>query len=177
MIGVLIISHEPLATALLHCTRHVYGRLPQQVAALDVIPDEDPEQAAASARALAERINDGSGVLVLTDVTGATPSRIAAQLAEPYRVVVVAGVNLPLLLRSLTYRRGRELEALVEKVLPSARDAIEPVLPEVFDCGAVDGAADATRAADATPASDTSDDGSPSSPQTGRTSRVTRSRH
>ena len=77
MIGVLIISHEPLGTALLHCTRHIYGRLPPQVASLDVIPDEDPAEAIEAAGTLRDRINDGSGVLVLTDLVGATPSRIA----------------------------------------------------------------------------------------------------
>lgn len=138
MIGVLIISHEPLATALLHCTRHVYGRMLPQAAALDVVPDEDPVAATEAARALADRINDGSGVLVLTDLNGATPSRIAARLAEPYRIVVVAGVNLPLLLRAMNYRKGRDLETLVDMLLPAAREAIEPVVPDVFDKGAPD---------------------------------------
>ncbi|MEZ5657811.1 MAG: hypothetical protein R3E83_04615 [Burkholderiaceae bacterium] len=132
MIGLLIIAHEPLATALLHCTRHIHGRLLPQVAALDVVPDEDPVLAFESARNLADRINDGSGILVLTDITGATPSRIAVQLAEPMRVVVLAGANLPLLLRAMNYRRGRDLEALVDQLLPAARDAIEPVLPDFF---------------------------------------------
>ena len=99
MIGILLVSHEPLGTALLNCTRHIYGRLPVQLAALDVIPDEDPQGATKAAGALMSRINDGSGVLVLTDVFGATPSRIAMGLAEPFRVIVIAGVNLPMLLR------------------------------------------------------------------------------
>ena len=63
MISVLVIAHEPLATALIHCTRHIYRRLPSQVAALDVFPDEDPEVALQSARDLAARINDGSGLV------------------------------------------------------------------------------------------------------------------
>ncbi len=77
MIGILVVSHEPLGTALIHCTRHIFGRMPPQLAALDVIPDEDPEAALSAARELIARINDGSGVLVLTDIFGATPSRIA----------------------------------------------------------------------------------------------------
>ncbi|MEZ5652634.1 MAG: PTS sugar transporter subunit IIA [Burkholderiaceae bacterium] len=133
MIGVLVVAHEPLATALLHCTRHVHGRLMPQVAALDVVPDEDPVLAYESARTLVDRINDGSGVLVLTDIAGATPSRIAVQLAEPRRVVVVAGTNLPLLLRAMNYRRGRDLDTLVDMLLPAARDAIESMSPEEFE--------------------------------------------
>jgi PTS system ascorbate-specific IIA component len=127
MIGILVISHEPLGTAMIHCTRHIFGRMPPQLAALDVIPDEDPERALAAARNLVSRINDGSGVIVMTDVFGATPSRIAAQLGEPMRVVVVAGVNLPLLVRALTRRKGREVGPFVDELLPAARDAIMQV--------------------------------------------------
>ena len=128
MIGLLIISHEPLGTALLHCTRHIYARLPPQVAALDVIPDEDPQAAFDAARELAGRINDGSGVLVLTDLLGATPARVAERLVEPFRIELVAGVNLPMLCRALTYRR-RPLEELVPLLIDGGRGAIQVVPP------------------------------------------------
>ncbi|MEN9313638.1 MAG: hypothetical protein RIS35_31 [Pseudomonadota bacterium] len=128
MIGILVISHEPLGTALIHCTRHIYGRMPVQLAALDVIPDEDPEQACRAARELVARINDGSGVLVLTDLYGATPSRIAANLAELFRVVVVAGVSLPMLVKALNSRR-MPLEELAEQLTASARNAILEIPP------------------------------------------------
>ena len=123
MIGILLISHEPLGTALLHCTRHIFGRLPPQLAALDVIPDEDPEVAVAAARELLKRINDGTGAIVLTDLYGATPARIAARLAEPKRITVIAGVNLPLLVKALTYRRG-PLEEVTDKLLDGVRESI-----------------------------------------------------
>lgn len=132
MIGILVVSHEPLGTALIRCTRHVFGRLPPQLAALDVIPDEDPAAAIQAARELAERINDGSGVLVFTDVYGATPSRIAMSLASPYRVEVVAGVNLPLLLKALSLRRS-PLEEIVPQLLESGRNAIFAVDPPAPD--------------------------------------------
>ena len=128
MIGILLVSHEPLGTALLNCTRHIFGRLPVQLAALDVIPDEDPEGALNAARELLARINDGSGALVLTDVFGATPSRIATQLAERERVVVVAGVNLPLLIKALSNRRG-PLDELVGLLIDSGQRAIRLVDP------------------------------------------------
>jgi PTS system ascorbate-specific IIA component len=102
--------------------------MPVQLAALDVIPDEDPEAACAAARELAARINDGSGVLVLTDIYGATPSRIAASLAEPHRVCVLAGVNLPMLVKALNTRRG-PLEELVQTLVTSAKAAILEVEP------------------------------------------------
>lgn len=129
MIGILVVSHEPLGTALIHCTRHIYGRMPPQLAALDVIPDEDPDVVLSGARELMSRINDGSGLLVLTDLYGATPSRIAARLAEPHRVVVIAGVNLPLLVKALNNRRG-PLDEMAGLLADSARNAILEVAPE-----------------------------------------------
>jgi len=139
MIGIIVVSHEPLGTALIHCTRHIFGRMPAQLAALDVIPDEDPEAAYQAARELIARINDGSGVLVLTDVFGATPSRIAARLAEPYRVVVLAGVNLPMLVKALSNRRC-PLEDMPDMLMDRAKDAIVEIPPQGRD-----GAADAAR--------------------------------
>lgn len=105
MIGILVVSHEPLGTALIRCTRHIYGALPAQVAALDVIPDEDPERAFDAARELLARINDGSGAIVFTDLYGATPSRVAMRLAVPGRVAVLAGVNLAMLVKAIGNRR------------------------------------------------------------------------
>lgn len=130
MIGILVVSHEPLGTALLHCTRHIFGRLPSQLAALDVIPDEDPDVAVNSARELLKRINDGSGVVVLTDLWGATPSRVASRLAETDRVAVLAGVNLPMLVKALTdRRRPQPLPDLVGRLLVGGREAVMQVLP------------------------------------------------
>jgi mannose PTS system EIIA component len=128
MIGILVISHEPLGTALISCTRHIFGRLPSQLAALDVIPDEDTTAASEAAKQLQARISDGSGVLVLTDIYGATPSRIAAQLAEPYRCVVIAGANLPMLVKAINYRKGRDLEEVVDLIVPAAKEAIMPII-------------------------------------------------
>jgi len=128
MIGIMVVSHEPLGTALIHCTRHIFGRMPPQLAALDVIPDEDPDAALAAARELLARINDGSGVLVLTDIFGATPSRIAARLAEPHRVMVLAGVNLPMLVKALNNRRVPVAD-MVQSLVSSAKAAILEVEP------------------------------------------------
>ncbi|MFA7665272.1 MAG: hypothetical protein WCY32_04065 [Burkholderiaceae bacterium] len=128
MIGIMVVSHEPLGTALIRCTRHVFGSLPPQLAALDVIPDEDPEAAAQAARDLLMRINDGSGAIVFTDCFGATPSRIAMQLAQPKRVQVVAGVNLPMLLKAISQRR-LPLEEVVNELVATGQSAIR-VMPD-----------------------------------------------
>ncbi|HLT26419.1 MAG TPA: PTS sugar transporter subunit IIA [Zeimonas sp.] len=126
MIGILVVSHEPFGTALIRCTRHVFGRLPPQLAALDVVPDENPDTALESGRELLARINDGSGAVVLTDVFGATPSRVAARLAVPDRVRVVAGANLPMLLKAIQNRR-MPVDDLVVLLLESGRRGIRTV--------------------------------------------------
>ncbi|MDO4903951.1 MAG: PTS fructose transporter subunit IIA [Lautropia sp.] len=124
MISVLIVAHQPLATALLGCCRHIYRGLPIQAAALDIIPDEDPDQALQAARSLAARINDGSGQVVLTDLYGATPARIAVQLADPGRISVFYGVNLPMLLKVFSYRARLSLDELEALVLRDAAEGI-----------------------------------------------------
>ena len=123
MIGIMVVSHEPLGTALIHCTRHIYGQLPMQLAALDVIPDEDPEAAVGAAHELLARINDGSGAIVLTDVFGATPSRVAMRRAVPGRVRVLAGVNLPMLVKAIANRK-MPVDDLCQLLVDSARSAI-----------------------------------------------------
>lgn len=131
MIAVLVISHEPLGTALISCTRHVFGKTPSQVAALDILPSEDHDEALQAARSLISRISDGSGVLVLTDLFGATPSRVARALFEPHRVAVASGVNLPMLIKALSLRRTpMPVTELLEEVLRSGGEAIFEVLPE-----------------------------------------------
>jgi mannose PTS system EIIA component len=132
LIGVLVISHEPLGTALIHCTRHIFKKMLPQLAALDVLPDEDPESALQAAKQLLARINDGSGVIVLTDCYGATPSRIAQKLYEPFKVAVVSGVNLPMLTKALTYRR-EPIEELVPKLIEGGKKSILVMEPPPED--------------------------------------------
>ncbi len=132
MISVLIIAHQPLATAMLGCCRHIYRGLPIQAAALDIIPDEDPDQALQAARALAARINDGSGQIVLTDLFGATPARIAVQLADPGRISVFYGANLPMLLKILNYRARLPLDELEALVLRDVAEGIGVVDTELL---------------------------------------------
>ncbi len=134
MIGILVVSHEPFGSALIRCSRHVYGRLAPQLAALDVVPDESPEVALAAGRELLARINDGSGAIVLTDVFGATPSRIALQLAVPDRVRVLAGVNLPVLLKALQNRR-LPVDELAELLCASGQRSI-CLVDRIGDCDA-----------------------------------------
>lgn len=127
MIGVLIVAHAPLASALAAAGSHVYACAParatQQLAVVDVEPNAAVEATVERARALVTQIDDGAGVLVLVDAFGATPGNIATRLAEPGRVAVVAGANLPMLLRTLCYRDG-SLAETVDKALAGGTQGV-----------------------------------------------------
>jgi len=127
MIGVVIIAHTPLASALAAGASHVYSCAPDragsQVRVLDVLPDADVAATIEQARRLVAEVDAGSGVLVLTDLFGSTPGNVAARLVEAGRVGVVAGVNLPMLLRALCYRDGTLAET-VEKALSGGTQGV-----------------------------------------------------
>ncbi|CAB3784358.1 hypothetical protein LMG28688_01854 [Paraburkholderia caffeinitolerans] len=128
MAGILIIAHAPLATALRECIAHIYGGCPARIGALDVLPDSDPVEVVAQATSEIERLREDNGALVLTDMFGATPSNIAARLATVPQVRVLAGVNLPMLVRAVCYRTT-PLDLLVEKALAGASKGIQAIGP------------------------------------------------
>ena len=116
MIGILIIAHGALGECLIHCASHVMGRRPLRVRQLGVSVHDDPEVLVAHAREMVHDIDDGGGVLVLSDICGATPCNIASQLIDVGRVELIAGVSLPMLVRALTYR-DEPLANVVEKAM------------------------------------------------------------
>jgi PTS system ascorbate-specific IIA component len=130
MTGIVVIAHAPLATALGACVEHVYSCEPgvarREVRLMDVTSTETFETSVARARALVAEVDAGQGVLVLTDAFGATPGNVATQLADPGRVAVVAGVNLPMLLRAVCYRAG-PLAELVTKAMAGGEQGIVQV--------------------------------------------------
>jgi PTS system ascorbate-specific IIA component len=104
----------------MRCASHVYGSDPPAVKAVDVTPDCDPPRVLQRVKEEVKALDQGRGVLVLTDLFGATPGNIAAQLADAGRVEVLTGVNLPMLLRVLTYRDSSTLEGLIDKATSGA---------------------------------------------------------
>ncbi|MDD2546823.1 MAG: PTS sugar transporter subunit IIA [Burkholderiaceae bacterium] len=113
--SILIIAHAPLAHALRECALHVFADCGADVAALDVQPQAAPEDSLALAEQLMARLG-GSATLVLTDLLGATPCNIAQRLVDGRPARLVAGVNLPMLLRAVNYR-AEPLDALVSRAL------------------------------------------------------------
>lgn len=123
MIGILIITHESLGQSLMACAKHVIGSEPEQLAFLAVNNMDDPTGLLPEAQALIEQLDSGDGVLVLSDMYGATPCNTVGKLLQPGKVEGVAGVNLPMLLRTMTYRHV-PLLALVEKAVSGGREGV-----------------------------------------------------
>ncbi len=122
-VGVLLVTHNRIGQELLATARDTLGYCPVQTATLDITQDQDPETLADRARQLLDELDGGDGVLVLTDAYGATPSNIACRLMGLDHVNVVAGVNLPMLLRVFNYPR-LSLNELSEKAIAGGRDGV-----------------------------------------------------
>lgn len=123
MIGILIVAHETFGECLIRCATHVLGGPPPQLTHIGIDPKDDPQTVVPEARRLVQSLDSGAGVLVLTDIYGATPCNIACQLLVPGRVEGVAGASLPMLMRALTYR-NEPLEALVARAVSGGRDGV-----------------------------------------------------
>ena len=106
MIGVLLVTHGEIGTALLTSASQILGGAPAQVMTLSVWRQDDPDDLVLRARELMEQIDAGDGVLVLTDIFGATPGNVVSRLLDDGHIEGVSGVSLPMLLRVLTGRNG-----------------------------------------------------------------------
>lgn len=121
---ILIIAHAPLASALRACALHVFPDCGDAVSALDVSPNMPPAESVAQARVMMQQRN--MDTLLLTDVFGATPSNIAKQLTHGSTSRLLTGVNLPMLLRALTYRH-ESLDVLVQRALAGGAQGVMQV--------------------------------------------------
>ena len=125
MNGILIIAHAPLASALRQCVAHVFTNHPEGVLALDVQPNTPPEETLAQARIMLSQLGS-SHALVLADVFGATPCNVAQKLVDGVHSKLITGVNLPMLLRTVSYRH-ESLDALVARALMGATQGVMQV--------------------------------------------------
>jgi len=123
MIGILIITHGTLGESLVHCASHVLNKRPPRLKQLGVTAQDDPFQLLPQARKIVKELDEGDGVLILSDMYGGSPSNIASKLLIPGRVEGVTGVNLPMLIRVLTYR-DRSLATIVTKAVSGGCDGV-----------------------------------------------------
>jgi PTS system ascorbate-specific IIA component len=119
---ILIIAHAPLAHALRECALHVFPDCERDVRAVDVQPNLSPEETLATARIMLHEMGPNP-ILVLSDVFGATPCNVAQKLVDGVNARLLAGVNLPMLLRAVTYRH-ESLETLEAKALTGGTQGV-----------------------------------------------------
>ena len=125
MNGIFIIAHAPLASAFRQCVLHVFPENAVGVAALDVLPNMPPEETLAQARIMLAQIGLPQ-TLVLTDIFGATPCNVAQKLVDGVNTRLLTGINLPMLLRAVSYRR-EPLDTLVTRALAGATQGVMQV--------------------------------------------------
>ena len=123
MIGILLITHGTLGESLIHCASHVLNKRPPALKQLSITAQDDPFVLLPQARAMVNELDDGEGVLILSDMYGGSPANIGAKLIVPGRIEGVAGVNLPMLIRVLTYR-DRPLATIVTKAVSGGCDGV-----------------------------------------------------
>ena len=123
--GILIIAHAPLASALRQCVLHVFPDSAATVQAIDVQPNVPAEETLSSAKINMAHMGTPY-TLVLTDVFGATPCNVAQKLVDGVSSKLIAGVNLPMLLRAMTYRQ-EPLDALMARALAGGAQGVMQV--------------------------------------------------
>jgi PTS system ascorbate-specific IIA component len=123
MIGILLITHGELGKSLIECATHVLGDQPAFLESLSIENDCEHEN---MFKKISDKINlldQGDGVLILTDIFGATPCNIITKIIKPGKVSAIAGVNLSMLIRSISYRH-ESFDALIAKAIQGAQDGI-----------------------------------------------------
>jgi PTS system ascorbate-specific IIA component len=123
MIGILLITHGTLGESLIHTAIHVLNKRPPRLRQFGVTAQDDPLLLIPQARALVKELDSGDGVLILTDMYGASPANLAGKLIEAGKVEVVAGVNLPMLIRALTYRE-RSMNVMITKAISGGCEGV-----------------------------------------------------
>jgi len=122
-VGVLIITHGNIGESLLDTAIKTLGFCPLQTETLSAPQNANVDEIDALAAVMCMRLNEGKGVLVLTDMYGSTPSNIANRLAKRPEVSVISGINLPMLIRVMNYPQ-LSLPELINKALTGGHDGI-----------------------------------------------------
>ena len=123
MIGLVLVTHGRLATEFVRALEHVVG--PQeQIEAICIGPDDDMEVRRNDIAEAVEQVDDGSGVIILTDLFGGTPSNLAISLMKSEAIEVIAGVNLPMLIRLEGARKTMDVRSAVGAAREAGRKYI-----------------------------------------------------
>lgn len=125
MIGLLVVTHETLGQAYTQLAQHIFGSMPSNVGILNVRSDDKPEAIRNRATALIDSVDHGDGILVLTDIFGATPCNIARNLIHNDKMVMLTGLNAPMLIKATQHAKDQhDLMALAAEVKAAAIEGI-----------------------------------------------------
>lgn len=122
-VGVLIITHDKFGDTILLNTEHILGMCPLKTKTLSIEFNADPDEKLDDARALVQSLDEGDGVLVMTDLYGATPSNIAHRMVQNENIMIVTGVNMPMVMRVMNYP-NLTLDQLVDKAISGGQEGI-----------------------------------------------------
>ena len=123
MIGLVLVTHGGLAVEFISAMEHVVG--PQEnTAAVCIGPDDDMERRRADIQKAVGSVETGEGVIILTDMFGGTPSNLAISIMEPKSIEVIAGVNLPILVKLASIRGTLDLQSAIAKAQEAGRKYI-----------------------------------------------------
>ena len=123
MIGLILVTHGHLAEEFIHAMEHVVGTQPD-VVGVSIGPHDDVEKRRKEIADAIRRVDTGNGVILLTDLFGGTPSNLAISLMQAGRVEVIAGINLPMLIRLAGARKCMEVENAVRAAREAGRTYI-----------------------------------------------------
>jgi len=126
-IGVMVLAHAETGASLIEAAKAIVGHDSLVIGNVAVHPGDDAEALVTEARTVVDKLDQGAGVLIVTDLFGSTPCNIACRVGDGHHIRIVSGLNLAMLLRILNYP-GAGLDELVEKALAGGRQAI-------MDCG------------------------------------------
>lgn len=123
MIGMILVTHGNLAREFISALEHVVGSQ-ERVKAVCIGPDDDMEKRREEILRLVAEVNDGSGVVLLTDMFGGTPSNLAISIMDNAKVEVIAGVNLPMLIKLASVRQSERLPQAIAAAQEAGRKYI-----------------------------------------------------
>jgi len=123
MIGILLITHGTFGESLIQNVCHVLNKRPALIGQVGVAAQDDPLDILPMATLLLKEVDEGEGVLIMTDILGASPANLALKLLDPGRIEGVSGVSLPMVLRALTYRKNG-MSTLLKKAISGGHDGI-----------------------------------------------------
>ncbi|MCO5058700.1 MAG: PTS sugar transporter subunit IIA [Rhizobiaceae bacterium] len=123
MIGLVLVTHGRLADEFRHAVEHVVG--PQDgFETIAIGAEDDMEQRRREIVEAVGRVDDGAGVIILTDMFGGTPSNLAISVMTPGRVEVIAGMNLPMLIKLTSVRAGDDMQVAIDEAQAAGRKYI-----------------------------------------------------